>query len=76
MGIFLIIPVLYVNHFGKVFSDATNPHRKSLFKTGTQLITVKLENVVPMLSSFRPLFSYLSVAIPVLSDFRDQCSAF
>ena len=37
---------------------------------------VKLENVGPTFSSFRPLLSYLSVATPVLNNFRDQYRTF
>ena len=38
--------------------------------------TVKLENVKPTFSSYRPLLSYPSVATPVLNNFHDQYSAF
>ena len=37
---------------------------------------VKLENVGPTFSSFRPLLSYLSVATTVVNNFRDLYGAF
>ena len=46
------------------------------FSDFTPSNTVKLQNVAPTFSGFRPLLSYPSVASPILNNFRDQYSAF